>query len=221
MIQGTRAAELDAASTSTVGAVLHSARRYDWIVQLRTLGRERQLRERMLSFARLEPGDRVLDVGCGTGTLAIAAKRQVGPTGTVCGIDPSPEMLARAQRKALRAGVEVKFDRATAQELPSPDAHFDVVLSTLMFHHLPRQAREDCAREMRRVVKPGGRILVVDFASMESTTRGLLAHFHRHGHTKPTAIIATLARAGLTDVESGSLGAHDLHFVLVTAPGGS
>src|SRR6185437_4158919 len=134
--------KIDDSSTSKIGAVLHSANRYDWIVWLRTLGRERALRERMLSLAQLERGDSVLDVGCGTGTLAMAAKRQVGPTGQVLGIDPSPEMLARARSKALRAGLEVKFDRATAQELPASAAHFDVVLSTLMFHHLPRKARE-------------------------------------------------------------------------------
>ncbi len=218
-MQSGHGAEADAPSSSKIGAVLHSANRYDWIVWLRTLGRERALRERMLTYARLERGDSVLDVGCGTGTLAIAAKRQVGPTGKVFGIDPSPEMLARAQRKAIRAGLEVKFERAAAQKLPAPDAHVDVVLSTLMFHHLPLKAREDCAREMRRVLKPGGRILVVDFASHKSTRRGFLAHFHRHGHTKPTDIIATFAHAGLTSVESGSLGAHDLQFLLATAPG--
>src|SRR5262245_44549049 len=85
---------------STPGSVLHWAARYDLMVWLFMLGRERAFREKALRLVRLAPGDSVLDVGCGTGTLAIAAKSHVGPTGTVCGIDASPEMIARADKKA-------------------------------------------------------------------------------------------------------------------------
>ena len=92
---------------SAKGAVLHSAALYDLQVWLVTLGRERAFREKILRLARLPPGEAVLDVGCGTGTLAIAAKRHVGPTGAVYGIDASPEMLARAGKKARKAGVDV------------------------------------------------------------------------------------------------------------------
>ena len=204
-------------SSSRVGAVLHSPRRYDWLVWLRTLGRERVLRERMLSLARMQSGESVLDVGCGTGTLAIAAKRRVGPTGRVAGVDASAEMIARAGRKAVIAGTAVTFDRAAAQALPFGDAQFDVVLSTLMFHHLPHKGREACAREMRRVLKPGGRVLLVDFRSVESARTGLLAHFHRHGHTAPNEILAVFASAGLNPIETGSVGSHDLQFVLATS----
>src|SRR5213076_1300498 len=99
----------------TAGAVLHSAALYDLSVWLVTFGRERVFREKILRLARLQPGEAVLDVGCGTGTLAIAAKRHVGPTGTVYGIDASPEMLARAEKKARKAGVEVVLRNAIAQ----------------------------------------------------------------------------------------------------------
>src|SRR5206468_9540093 len=118
------------ATPSTKGAVLHSAALYDLQVWLVTLGRERAFREKILRLARLEPGESVLDVGCGTGTLAIAAKRHVGPTGSVYGIDASPEMIARASRKARKAGLEVLFKNAVAEALPFPDAHFDAVLTT-------------------------------------------------------------------------------------------
>ena len=156
---------------------------------------------------------------CGTGTLAIAAKRQVGPTGTVYGLDASPEMIARAGKKAIKAGVEVIFKKAFAQSLPFPDAQFDVMLTTVMLHHLSRKARLEFAAEMRRVLKPGGRVLAIDFGGTTRKRKSLLDHFHhRHGHVEFKDIIAVLNEAGLNIVESGAVGMRDLHFVLATAP---
>jgi ubiquinone/menaquinone biosynthesis C-methylase UbiE len=180
-----------------------------------TGGREGAMRERILKLARLQPGEAVLDVGCGTGTLAIAAKREVGAAGKVSGIDASPEMLARAAMKARRAGIDVAFTEAPAQALPFPDASFDVVLTSVMLHHLPRPARAQCASEMRRVLKPGGRVLVVDFAM--SQEKGLMTHLHRrHGHVKLDDIVALLGAAGLQVKESGAVGFRSLQFALAT-----
>src|SRR5215472_3267891 len=117
---------------SKTGLVLHAAATYDLLVWLITFGRERAFREAMLRLAHLKMGESVLDVGCGTGTLAIAAKRQVGTTGAVYGVDASQEMIVRAQTKARKAGVEATFKKAFAQSLPFPDAQFDVVLTTVM-----------------------------------------------------------------------------------------
>ncbi len=206
------------ARPSTIGAVLHSPVRYDLLLWLAMLGRERVFREKVLGLVRLQRGEAVLDVGCGTGTLAIAAKRHVGSTGTVYGIDASPEMLARAEKKARKAGVEVVLRNAMAQALPFPDAQFDAVLTTVMLHHLPRKARQQCAAEMRRVLKPGGRVLAVEFGLAAREQKGLLAHFHRHGHVKLSDIISLLSEAGLNSVESGAVGIRDLQFVLARAP---
>ena len=135
------------------GLVLHKAALYDLMVGLMTFGRERGFRDNLVQLADLRPGEAVLDVGCGTGSLAIAAKRAVGPTGMACGIDASPEMLARAEKKAGKAGVAVVFKQAAAQALPFPDRQFDAALSTVMLHHLPRSGRQQCLREIERVLK--------------------------------------------------------------------
>jgi ubiquinone/menaquinone biosynthesis C-methylase UbiE len=202
---------------SKTGLLLHAAVSYDLLIWLMTLGWEPAFREKMLRLAHLEPGESVLDVGCGTGTLAIAAKEYVGPTGTVYGLDASPEMIARADKKARKAGVEVVFKNAFAQALPFPDAQFDVVLTTMMLHHLPRQARQELAGEMRRVLKPGGRVLAVDFGG--SARESFLDHLHhRHGHIEPKDIIAVLGEAGLNIVESGAVGTRNLQFVLAQVP---
>src|SRR5262245_61466169 len=126
-----------AAAPKTKGYVLHWAARYDLLVWLLTRGRDRAFRERLIALARVRSGEAVLDVGCGTGTLAIVAKDHVGDAGTVLGIDASPEMIERAVSKAARAGVDVEFKTAVGEALPFPDAQFDVVLRTLMLADLP------------------------------------------------------------------------------------
>jgi ubiquinone/menaquinone biosynthesis C-methylase UbiE len=206
-------------SPNKTGLILHKAVFYDLFVWLFTLGRELAFREEMLHFAYLRAGESVLDVGCGTGTLAIAAKRQVGTKGTVYGVDASPEMIARAEKKARKADVEVVFKKAFAQKLPFPEAQFDVVLTTVMLHHLPRTARQELAAEMRRVLKPGGRVLAIDFGGTEPKRKTFLDHFHRgHGHVDPKDMIKMLNEAGLSIAESGAVGMRDLNFVLATLP---
>jgi ubiquinone/menaquinone biosynthesis C-methylase UbiE len=202
----------------TFGHILHFARGYDLLAWLLLGGRERAFRRKILDLARLSPRDTVLDVGCGTGTLAILAKEQLGGDGVVCGIDASPEMIERAQRKAKRAGIDVAFETACVEALPFEDGTFDVVLSTLMLHHLPREVRESCAREARRVTKPGGRVVIVDFGESERETRSIIERLHRHGRVLPAEIVRVLTAAGLPIEETGSLGLHGLHFVVARAP---
>ena len=203
----------------TKGRVLHSeARYYDLLAWMLTLGRERAFRERLTDLAELRPGAAVLDVGCGTGTLAISAKQRVGASGTVIGIDASPEMIERAKQKAVARGVEVQFQTAIVEALPFPDASFDVVFNTLMLHHLPRTVREQCAREMRRVLVPGGRIVAVDFAVTAGERKGLLARLHRHGHIAPSDMVDLLNGAGLRVEKMGTVGVSDLQFVIAVEP---
>jgi ubiquinone/menaquinone biosynthesis C-methylase UbiE len=201
----------------TRGFVLHRAAGYDLLVWLITHGRERAFRERLVDLAHLSSGETILDVGCGTGSLAMVAKQRVGPTGHVFGIDASPEMVARATRKARKRGVDVTFMKAFAETLPFADAHIDVVFSTVMLHHLSKTTRQQAAREIHRVLKPGGRILVVDFGRSEAKQHGIVSRFHRHGYVDATNIIATVGEAGLTVVEHGAVGMFDLNFVLASS----
>lgn len=133
---------------------------FDPMVRLTT--RERRFKEELLEQARIEPGQRVLDLGCGTGTLAVWAKGSE-PGAEVVGLDGDEEVLARGRRKASEAGVDVKLDRGLSYDMPYEDGSFDRVLSSLFFHHLKPDAKETTAREIARVLRPGGELHVADF----------------------------------------------------------
>jgi ubiquinone/menaquinone biosynthesis C-methylase UbiE len=197
----------------TKGVLVRWAAPYDLLIWLVTFGRERQFRERLLGPAKLQPGESVLDVGCGTGTLALAAKRSVGPSGSVRGIDAAPEMIERARHKARKASAEISFDTALAESLPFPDGTFDVVTSTVMLHHLPRAIREKGLREMARVLKPGGRLLAVDFGD-PGHGGGFIALLHRHGRIRGNQLADLVSASGLQVAESGPLGMWDLRFAI-------
>jgi demethylmenaquinone methyltransferase/2-methoxy-6-polyprenyl-1,4-benzoquinol methylase/phosphoethanolamine N-methyltransferase len=147
---------------TTAGSVIHWARLYDLGNRLFGLGDGRH--RRSLDLAGVQRGERVLDIGCGPGTLAILAAKRSGPEGEVQGIDPSEEMIDLAQKKSAKAGVHARFQTGVAERLPFPDSSFDVVLSSLMLHHLPDDVKSQALREVARVLKPGGRLLAVDMS---------------------------------------------------------
>ena len=126
-----------------------------------TLVRDRTLKGRVLEHAALTGGDEVLDVGCGTGTLAIGAARAAAGV-RATGLDADPAILARAREKTAGADLEIGFDQGMSTALPYADASFDVVLSTLFFHHLPDDSKRETADELVRVLRPGGRLVVGD-----------------------------------------------------------
>ena len=119
-------------------------------------------RKETLRYARLEPGENVLDVGCGTGVLTHMAAETVGPTGKVIGIDPAPKMISLARKNASVTGNSAEFRLAVIEHLPFENETFDLVLSSAMIHHLPSDLKRAGLLEVNRVLKPGGRLLVVD-----------------------------------------------------------
>lgn len=133
---------------------------YDRVVAMTT--RERTFKRALLDQAAIEPGQHVLDVGCGTGTLAIAAQRR-RPGVQVSGLDADPTVLAIAARKARDAGADIAFALGRSSSLPYADERFDRVLSSLFFHHLSWGDKLLTAREMHRVLRPSGELHVADW----------------------------------------------------------
>ena len=141
---------------------------YDPLVSL--LGGDRA-RQEFIRQANIQTNQRVLDIGCGTGTLVVLLKRKYA-TAQIVGLDPDPKALRRAQNKVRRAEVSVQLDQGFADELPYEKGTFDRVLSSLMFHHLEEQDREKMLREVLRVLKPGGSFHLLDFAGGEDGAHG-------------------------------------------------
>lgn len=119
-------------------------------------------RERAFASANIAPGDRVLDLGCGTGTLAIALKRK-HPEARVTALDPDPKALAIAQQKARRAALQIDFVQGFAQRIPLADASVEHVVSSFMFHHLDAEQKRASLVDVVRVLRPGGVLHLLDF----------------------------------------------------------
>jgi ubiquinone/menaquinone biosynthesis C-methylase UbiE len=187
----------------------------DWLLPLydpftRLIGVESAHRK-LADQAELESAERVLEIGCGTGNLALLVKRMHSQL-EVVGLDPDPKALARAGRKARRAGLTLELDRGFADELPYPDGSFDRVLSSLMFHHLEADLRIASLREVLRVLRPGGSLHLMDFGGDSHHLHGL-ARLARHSHTLKDnwddRIPTLMGEAGFSDAtETGQLTKH-------------
>jgi ubiquinone/menaquinone biosynthesis C-methylase UbiE len=192
---------------TTRGHIGHfgTPRLYETVANVFFFGRRRATFRALIAAAGVRPGQRVLDVGCGTGYFARLLAQAVGPEGQVVGIDPSPEMISYASRKAGRAR-NCRFQVGTAESLDFPAAHFDVVVSSLVMHHLPEDLRVPALREMRRVLRPDGTLLVAE-AQIPRHGLGwrLLAVISGHGHMARMVpdLEPLAAQAELAEVRAG------------------
>jgi ubiquinone/menaquinone biosynthesis C-methylase UbiE len=137
---------------------------YDLYMKRITLGREDGLRKMTVNLAQVKQGDCVLEVGCATGTLSLAAKQQAGPTGSVFGIDIIPGMIEVSQKKAAQANMDIVFQSGSIDNIPFPNNSFDVVLCSFMIFHMSEKVRNKGIEEIYRVLRPQGRLLVLDLA---------------------------------------------------------
>lgn len=180
-------------------------RLYDVFADLFFLGRRRATFQVLIAAAGVHYGQEVLDVGCGTGYFARLLAEAVGPDGRVVGIDPSRAMISYARRRTGRAS-NCQFQVGTAEALEFPTEHFDVVVSSLVMHHLAKDLQVPALQEMRRVLRPGAKLLV---AEAETPHHGcgwqMLARIH--GYDRMARMVPQLAslatQAGFGGVRSG------------------
>lgn len=173
------------------------------------LARVRALHERTVELAAISPGQTVLDVGCGTGNLSFSVLRAV-PGAVVTGHDPDAGALRIAARKAGRRGVRISLVQGYADRLLPEDGSVDHVVSSLALHHVDDAGREGFGREAHRILRPGGRVTIVDFGAPDHGHGG---HGKGHGHeghqhrgmnayterNLDNGIVTLLTDAGFTD----------------------
>ena len=183
---------------------IHWARIYDLTVGL--LGpRGRRLRAMFADDLQLRDGDRVLDVGCGGGRLAMVFAARVAPSGSVDGIDAAAEMIKLATARARRHGLPAHFQAAFAQRLPFADTSFDAVACTLALHHVAEDDQQAAVVEMHRVLKPGGRLLIAEFRKGQRHSRIGPRWLRRSTHGDMiNKAIGLVTAAGFTGIEHGN-----------------
>jgi ubiquinone/menaquinone biosynthesis C-methylase UbiE len=205
----------------TTGVTIHWAGQYEFFTRLLGLGTDGSNSRMVIELAHIKPGDHVLDVACGTGSLTLTARSAAGPTGKVHGIDAAPEMIEVARQKAARLHSAVVFDVGLIEQLAFPTSSFDVVISRLAIHHLPDDLKHKGFAEILRVLKPGGHLLIADFRAPSNPVLNHITSALVGGHMMQTDVWALppmLASAGFAEVSSGPTRSAFLAFVSAKKP---
>ena len=180
-------------------------RYYDWITNIITFGKIAKMHQGTLSLVDLAKGDSVLDIGCGTGKLILAAEQIIGHEGTAVGLDVEKGMIAQAKQHARQSGSHAQFEVASIDQIPYPDNSFDVVTSTLVYHHLTEAQKEAGFAELYRVLKPNGRLLIADLnPNQRSLATSLPGHnqLEREDHVR-TEVVTQMKNNGFINIEAG------------------
>jgi ubiquinone/menaquinone biosynthesis C-methylase UbiE len=182
--------------------------RYDLVAAVFFGGRRRHVFRQLAAASGVRPGDRVLDVGCGTGYFTRVMARAVAPRGTAQGVDPDVDAITHARRHTQHLA-NCTFATGTAQALDTPDGSYDVVVSSLMIHHLPEALRPQAIGEMFRALRPGGSILIAEFRPPASRIgrrliTALTGH-HAMAENRVDLLEPMIRKAGFERLHSGDL----------------
>jgi ubiquinone/menaquinone biosynthesis C-methylase UbiE len=191
---------------STKGRTIGTPRLYDLFTAILFAGRRRTAFRSLAVASGARSGDRVLDVGCGTGFFARALAEVVGPKGEVLGVDAAPEMVAHAAARS-RSVANCRFEVGSAGALAYPDGSFDVLVSSLTLHHLATEEQLPAVREMRRLLRPGGRLLIAEFQAPTGHGWRLLlgpTGLDSMGSAVPR-VESLVAEAGFGEIERGEV----------------
>ncbi|WP_113704618.1 class I SAM-dependent methyltransferase [Nonomuraea lactucae] len=199
------------------GGPINHPRLYEVGAELGFAGRRRLVFTQLAALAGIRPGERVLDVGCGTGYLTRILSPLAGPEGQVTGVDPAAPMIDHARSRAPR---NCSYQVGESQALPFPDGSFDLVVSSLAVHHMPPSVRGEAVGEMFRVLRPGGRLLIAEFRLPENPLAARLAGVlagHAARPTMPDLLAALVPGAGFRVESTGGLRPL-LHYVRAVRP---
>lgn len=187
------------------GGLIVRPRAYECCSAICFLGRRPRAYDELVRLAGITSGQRVLDVGCGTGYLSRRAARVTGPAGSVVGVDPSPSVIAYARR---RSPAWCRYLATTGDSIDEPDASFDAALSSLAIHHIPPEQRAATLGEIHRLLRPGGRLVIADFRPPRNPIAnhliGLTAG-HAMQHNRVNQLPELVAGAAFTVTGTGDL----------------
>jgi ubiquinone/menaquinone biosynthesis C-methylase UbiE len=220
-MHGTRRGSTTAAGVQTTGATIHWASSYDILTGLMGLGVNTPNSRMICEMAGIKGGDKVLDLGCGTGNLTLTVETYTGLSGAACGLDASPQMIATARAKAKRRGSQAAYKLGLIEKIDYPEATFDVIVSRLVMHHLPEDLKRLGLAEMLRVLRPGGRLFLVDFSRPSNHILGHITSIFVGQHMAQTSVWdlpPMVQDAGFVDVASGPTRSAYMAFVSAKKP---
>lgn len=189
----------------TEGKII-SGNKAKWYEFLQTMRGAHLVHKRMVDLMTLNCKEEVLDVGCGPGTVLFLLNRKCGKSIKLHGIDPSEDMIRIAERKNTSRNSGIQFSVGMGEKLEFEDNRFDLIVSSLTFHHLPSDTKRKTAQEIRRVLKPSGRIYISDWGRPRNWLgRIISATVKKHAFTEENLqglVVRILQEAGFREVET-------------------